>query len=272
VQASRHWQPPAGTLGALVDRAYDRARGLDPVVPKMRETASGLAAPVPFAEAVRRDDVAIIAEVKRRSPSKGDINVAINAGAQAAAYVEGGASALSVLTEPEQFGGSAEDLKEVHARVSIPLLRKDFIVDYAQILEARTLGASAVLLIVRALDPVDLADRIEETVAFGLTPLVEVHNEAELELAISQGATVIGVNNRNLETLEVDPENSARLIREIPPEIVAIAESGISTREDVERQAAAGADAVLVGSVLSAAPDPAAAVRALIGVPRQWRS
>jgi indole-3-glycerol phosphate synthase len=269
VQGSHHWQPPTGTLGALVDQAYDRARGLD--VDALRSAATAVPLPPSFPDALRRDDVAIIAEIKRRSPSKGEINAALRAGARAASYVEGGAAALSVLTEPEQFGGSPADLTEVHASVSVPLLRKDFIVDYAQIVEARALGASAVLLIVRALDPLQLADLIEEATAFDLTPLVEIHDEAELEVALVSKATVIGVNNRDLETLAVDPQNSTRLIPKVPPWVIAIAESGITHRLGVELQAAACADAVLCGSAVSAADDPAAAVRALVGVPRLCR-
>jgi indole-3-glycerol phosphate synthase len=253
----------------LVDRAYDRARELD--VEALRAAATELPAPPSFADALRRDDVAIIAEIKRRSPSKGEINAALRAGVQAAAYVQGGAAALSVLTEPEQFGGSAADLTEVRGAVGVPLLRKDFIVDYAQIVEARALGASAVLLIVKALDPLQLADLIEEATAFDLTPLVEIHDEAELDAALAAKAAVIGVNNRDLETLAVDPQNAIRLIPKIPPWVIAIAESGITHRSGVELQAGAGADAVLCGSAVSAADDPAAAVRALVGVTRLCR-
>jgi indole-3-glycerol phosphate synthase len=240
-------------------------------VDSLRAAVDGLPAPPSFADALRRADVAVVAEIKRRSPSKGEINAALRAGVQAAAYVQGGAAALSVLTEPEQFGGSADDLSEVHRAVSVPLLRKDFIVDYAQVVEARVLGASAVLLIVKALDPLQLADLIEEAATFDLTPLVEIHDEAELEAALAAKATVIGVNNRDLETLAVDPQNSIRLIPKIPPWVTAIAESGIAHRSGVELQASAGADAVLCGSAVSAAEDPTAAVRALVGVTRVCR-
>jgi indole-3-glycerol phosphate synthase len=252
-----------------VDRAYDRARQLD--VLALRAEASVLLPPPSFTDALRGDDVAVIAEVKRRSPSRGNINAALRAGEQAKAYVAGGAAALSVLTEPEQFGGSEMDLKEARETVSVPLLRKDFIVDYAQIVEARCLGASAVLLIVRALDPLQLADLMEEAGAYDLTPLVEVQDAAELEVALAAKATVIGVNNRDLETLAVNPKNSIQLIPRIPRTVIAIAESGITQRSDVKLQAAGGADAVLCGSAVSAAQDPAAAVRALVGVPRVCR-
>ena len=270
MQDSRHSQPPTGTLGALVDRAYDRARQLD--VEALRAAVDPLPPPPSFADVLRRDDVAIIAEIKRRSPSKGEINPTLNAAARAKSYAEGGAAALSVLTEPELFGGSAADLAEVRQAVSLPLLRKDFIVDYNQILEARSLGASAVLLIVRALDRLQLADLIEETCAFAMTPLVEVHTEQEIEVAIEAKATVIGVNNRDLETLAVDHQCSIRLIPKIPGRFMTVAESGITDRLGVELQAMAGANAVLCGSSVSAAEDPAAAVRDLVGVPRQWRA
>jgi indole-3-glycerol phosphate synthase len=269
VQDSRHWLPPTGTLGTLVDRAYDRARQLD--IAALRLAASASPVPPSFADVLRRDDVAIIAEIKRRSPSKGEINASLRAGVQAAAYVEGGATALSVLTEPEQFGGSIADLAEVRGAVAVPLLRKDFIVDYAQIVEARANGASAVLLIVRALDPLQLADLMEEAGAFDLTPVVEIHDEAELEVALASEAKVIGVNNRDLETLAVDSQNSIRLIPKIPPWVIAIAESGITHRSGVELQAAVGADAILCGSAVSAAEDPAATVRDLVGVTRVCR-
>jgi len=252
-----------------VDRAYDRARQLD--IEALKAAASATPIPPSFAAALRRDDVAVIAEIKRRSPSKGEINAALRAGVQAAAYVQGGAAALSVLTEPDQFGGSLADLTEVRAAVAVPLLRKDFIVDYTQIVEARANGASAVLLIVRALDPLQLADLMEEAGTFNLTPLVEVHTESELEVALFHEAKVIGVNNRDLETLVVDPQTSSRLTPKIPAWVIAIAESGITQRSDVELQAATGADAILCGSAVSAAQDPAAAVRALAGVPRVCR-
>jgi indole-3-glycerol phosphate synthase len=269
VQGSHHWQPPTGALGALVDRAYDRARELD--AQALRAKVDDMPPPPSFLEALKRPDVAVIAEVKRRSPSKGEINATLRAGQQAAAYVAGGAAALSVLTEPEQFGGSAADLAEARGAVSVPLLRKDFIVDFSQVVEARALGASAVLLIVKALDPLQLADLMEEAAAFDLTSLVEIHDEAELELALASKATVIGVNNRDLETLAVDLQTSIRLIPKIPPSVTAIAESGIRDRSGVELQASAGADAVLCGSAVSAAEDPTAAVRALVGVTRVCR-
>jgi indole-3-glycerol phosphate synthase len=211
----------------------------------------------------------VIAEVKRRSPSGGDINLGLDAADQAAAYAMGGAAAISVLTEPDRFNGRAEDLSAVRSRVQIPALRKDFLVDPLQLIEAKALGASAVLLIVRAVDPVCMGELIDAARALGLELLVEAHTDGELERAVTSGLRVIGVNNRDLETLRVDPTLAHRLIPTLPPEVIAIAESGITTRADVEAAAAVGADAVLVGTALSAAAEPTAAVRALSTVSRR---
>jgi indole-3-glycerol phosphate synthase len=224
--------------------------------------------PPSFADALRRADVAVIAEVKRRSPSKGAIAPDLAADAQARRYVAGGAAALSILTEPERFGGDIADLDAARSAVPVPLLKKDFNVDPVQLLEAAAHGASAALLIARALPPATLAELARDARALGLEPLVEVRDEAELEAALAAEATVIGVNNRNLETLVIDPLTGDRMLPLIPARCVAIWESGVSTLDDVRRAAAAGADAVLVGSSVSAAADPSAAVRALTGVPR----
>ncbi len=224
---------------------------------------------VPFARALRGPKVRVIAEVKRRSPSKGEINAGLDAAAQAAAYQAGGAAAVSVLTEPLQFGGSNADLRGVRARVAIPVLKKDFHVDAVQLLEARTLGAAAALLIARAIPPVGLPVLVAYAASIGLETLVEVRSADELERALGAGAGVIGVNCRDLETLDVDPMVAERLIGRVPADVVAVWESGIGSARDVERAAAAGADAVLVGTVVSAALDPAAAVRALASTPRR---
>jgi len=186
-------------------------------------------------------------------------------------YHDGGARAISVLTEPSEFGGANEDLVEVRRLVSCPLLKKDFHVHPVQMFEARVYGASAALLIVRALGPDDtrlLADAARQA---GLEPVFEVRDEAELATAIDAKATVIGVNRRNLETLEFEPEVLARLLPIVPPAIMAVAESGIASRADVEEVAALGADAVLVGSALSTAPDVHEAVAQLTGVERMSR-
>jgi len=275
-QSSITWRPPSGVLGGIVAEAYERVSRIRAdralVAALEREAASATPAPK-FRSALRRPMVSIIAEVKRRSPSKGSINPSISAGAQASAYVQGGAAAVSVLTEPAHFGGSLDDLRSARASVgnSAPLLRKDFHVDELQLLEARAAGAAAVLLIARALSP----DVLHRLVAFAMSveiePLVEVRTTAELERALAAGAHVIGVNNRDLETLKIEPEVGAALVRLVPADCVAIAESGVRSVADVKRAAASGADAILVGSSISASPDPTAAVRALTRVPRSER-
>lgn len=228
------------------------------------------AAPAPaFAAALRSGaTVAVIAEIKRRSPSKGAINEGIRAGDRAALYESAGARALSVLTEPSEFGGADADLVEVRSRVGIPLLKKDFHVDEAQVWEARALGASAILFIARALAPERLESLVHLALEVGLEPLVEVRSEDELARAVATPAPVIGVNARDLETLVIEPWVTERLIPVIPRERVRVAESGMTGAPDVARAAALGADAVLVGSSLSASGDPAAALRALAGVAR----
>ena len=213
----------------------------------------------------------MIAEVKRQSPSKGVINAGIDAGDQARAYAKGGAAALSILTEPAEFGGSVADLVAARAVTSIPTLKKDFHVHPIQALEARAAGASAMLLIARALAPDRLRQMADAAAENGVEILVEIRSEAELEDALAIDARVIGVNARDLETLIIDPRVTERLIRQIPPDRIAIAESGVTGRADVERVARLGADAVLVGSSISSSGDPMAAVAALTGVDRGAR-
>jgi indole-3-glycerol phosphate synthase len=236
------------------------------------ERRAGAAPAVPSLEAaLRGDDVRIIAEVKRRSPSKGVIATGLDAADQAEAYVAGGAAAISVLTEQAHFGGKPTDLKDVRARVRVPTLKKDFHVRPVQLMEARVLGASAALLIVRALAPDRLREMMDTARAIALEALVEVRDEAELDRALECGATLIGVNNRDLETLVIDPATVERIVPRVPSQLVAVAESGITGRADVERYASCGADAVLVGSSISAAASPAQATRAIAGVPRRAR-
>jgi indole-3-glycerol phosphate synthase len=214
--------------------------------------------------------VAVIAELKRRSPSKGTLNNALNAG-QSVLFERGGAAAISVLTEPEFFGGSVDDLIAVRAAVQLPLLKKDFHIDPSQLLEARLAQASAVLLIARALSPADLTRLMQVAKGLELEPFVEVRSEAELDRALEAGAEIIGVNSRDLETLQVDDSVPARLIPRIPPHLIAVWESGIRSVDDVRRAAECGADAVLVGSALSQSSDPAQLVAELAGVQRERR-
>ena len=238
----------------------------------LERRAREVSPPPSFIDSLRAgDDVAVIAEVKRRSPSKGLINASIDGPAQARAYEAGGARAVSVLTENAHFGGSPEDLDAIGGAVRIPLLKNDFHIDALQVLEARTLGASALLLIARAVAPDVLVELARLTRDAGIEPLIEVRDERELASAIEAGARVIGVNSRNLETLEIDPRVCDRIIPLVPRECVAVFESGVSGRADVERAAAIGAGAVLVGSAISASANPTAAVRSLTGVRRASR-
>jgi indole-3-glycerol phosphate synthase len=271
VQAFSAWTPPTGTLGAIVAEARDRAALLKPDEAELAESA-GSASPSPsLAAALRRDAVAVIAEVKRRSPSKGWINPAISAAEQAQSYERGGAAAVSILTEPAHFGGSVSDLVSVRDTVLIPVLKKDFHVDPIQLIEAKALGASAALLIARALAPDALVEMVETAARLSLEVIVEIRDDDELSRALDAGAGIIGINNRNLETLAIDPATSEQLLGRIPRGVVAIAESGVQSRADVERFARCGADAVLVGSVLSASDNPVEAVRGLTGVLRTTR-
>jgi indole-3-glycerol phosphate synthase len=269
VQAPRLWSPPAGTLGAIVEQTALRVRTLRARRSELERALAETSTAPPFASGFRGPLVGVIAEVKRMSPSKGLINAALDAPVQAAAYEAGGAAAVSVLTERAHFGGSEDDLVAVLSRVSIPVLKKDFHLDAVQLLEARVLGAAAALLIARAIAPADLAGLVAYAGSIGLETLVEIRTVDELERALGAGATVIGVNARDLETLEVDVTVAERLMARIPRGVVAIWESGIQTARDVERAASAGADAVLVGSAVSAAEDPGGAVRALAGTPRE---
>ena len=271
MQASPAWTPPSGTLGGIVAEARERATSLRLREAELSRAASSLAAVPAFAHALRATTVGVIAEVKRRSPSKGWINATLAAADQARAYESGGAIAISVLTEPEHFGGSIDDLVAVRQTAALPVVKKDFHVEPIQLLEAKAIGASAALLIARALSPRHLKEMIDEAQRLELEVIVEIRDEDELARALDAGATVIGINNRNLETLVIDPETCGRLLTLVPQSVIAIAESGVTSRGDVERIAREGADAVLVGSVISAAADPASAVQRLTGVPRVSR-
>jgi indole-3-glycerol phosphate synthase len=208
--------------------------------------------------------VKVIAEVKRSSPSKGALAMIADPAGLAADYAAGGASVISVLTERRRFGGSLEDLAAVRAAVDIPVLRKDFTVSSYQLWEARAHGADVVLLIVAALDQHELIGLRERAESLGMTALVEVHDKSEIERAVEAGARIIGVNARNLKTLEVDRETFARLAPHIPDGIVKVAESGVRGPHDVLDYARAGADAVLVGESLVTGDRPREAVADLV--------
>ena len=260
-----------GVLAAILDATRERVSKLESDRDRLEARARVVPEGPPLMDALMRPEVAVIAEVKRKSPSKGEIAGSLSASDQAAAYHRGGAAAISVLTEPTWFSGQPADLEAARDAVPIPVLKKDFHVDEVQVLEARSLGASALLFIARAVGPDRLGALVRSALDWKVEPIVEVRDEVELERAIQSGARVIGINNRDLETLEIDPRTAERLLPLVPWDRVAIAESGMSSRSDVERYARAGADAVLVGSHVSAAADPSAAVRALTGVGRRGR-
>ena len=218
-----------------------------------------------FSAALRSiDRINIIAECKKRSPSRGVLRDRFKPSSIAMEYASSGAVAISVLTEPAFFDGKLEDLTEVRSAVKLPLLQKDFLVTEYQILEARAAGADAVLLIVSALDDRELNNLIEYAHGIGLAVVVEVHNSVELGQAISAGAKIIGVNNRNLRTLEVDLEASHRLIEQMPENLIAVAESGLKKSEDLAALRAGGYDAFLIGESLMTSTNPGDALLALL--------
>ena len=231
---------------------------------KLKEAARRAAAPRDVMGLLKRPDVAVIAEVKRASPSKGAMAAIADPAALAMDYEAGGASVISVLTEERRFAGSLADLAAVRAAVHVPVLRKDFVVSSYQLWEARAHGADMVLLIVAALDQNALISLVERAVSIGLIPLVEVHADEELDRALEAGAKIIGVNARDLATLEVDRGAFARLAPLLPGHVVKIAESGIRGPHDLLAYAASGADAVLVGESLVTGKDPRSAVADLV--------
>jgi indole-3-glycerol phosphate synthase len=237
-------------------------------VGELRRSAERAAPPLDFAAALAphvRARVRLIAEVKKASPSAGVLDAGLDPVAQARTYARAGAAAISVLTDEKYFRGRLDDLVSVRAAVSVPLLRKEFIVDEYQLWESRAAGADAVLLIVAALERDALRDLVQAAKGVGLATLVEVHDAAELDVALSVDAPVIGVNNRDLRTLTTSLAPSLAVLPLIPPGRVAVSESGIATRADVERVAAAGAHAILVGEALVRAGDVAAKARELVG-------
>jgi indole-3-glycerol phosphate synthase len=212
-----------------------------------------------------RDEMNVIAEVKRSSPSKGALAAITDPASLAEQYQEAGAAAVSVLTERRRFGGSLEDLDAVRKRITIPVLRKDFMVDEYQFLEARAHGADIVLLIVAALSKSQLRDFYDLATELGMASLIEVHTAQELESAMDIEPRIIGVNSRNLKTLDVDSAAFADLIPRIPSDVIRVAESGIATRSDVEFAQNAGATAILVGETLVKSGNPNSAMQELLG-------
>jgi indole-3-glycerol phosphate synthase len=255
-------------LGAIVAgtrRIVEVRRAREPLGALERRASSASPGGPRFEAALgAADRINVIAECKRRSPSRGVLAAEYDPVAIAAQYERGGAAAISVLTEPTFFDGALEHLAAVRARVSLPLLRKDFIVDQYQLFEARANGADAVLLIVAALDQADLVALQAKAWQLGLATLVEVHDEAELARAADSGARVIGVNNRNLRTLTVDVEASDRLASRIPRGVIAVSESGLKSRAELDRLAGAGYRAFLIGERFMTDADPARAISDLV--------
>jgi indole-3-glycerol phosphate synthase len=231
---------------------------------RLKEAVARAGPPRNVLTALKTEDVAVIAEVKRASPSKGALAAIADPAALAMDYEAGGARVISVLTEARRFGGSLEDLVSVRDAVRVPLLRKDFVISSYQLWEARAHGADMVLLIVAALPQNALVSLVERSVSIDLVPLVEVHTDHELDRALDAGAKVIGVNARNLATLQVDRGVFARLAPRVPDGVIKIAESGVRGPHDLLAYAAAGADAVLVGESLVTGKDPRSAVADLV--------
>jgi indole-3-glycerol phosphate synthase len=252
-------------------RAHARADRRDPdeLAERAQEATRVGTLPVPrdFAGALRGPGLSCIAEVKRRSPSKGDLDPDLQPDLVAKEYEAGGASCLSVLTDEEFFGGSVLDLQAARDACGLPVLRKDFTVADVDVVDARLMGADAVLLIAAALDDDELARFGARAATLGLAALVEVHDEEELDRALVAGARLVGVNQRDLRTFAVDHERACALAAHIPADVVAVAESGIRDGEDSRRLADAGYDAILVGETLVRAGDRAAALRTLVGHP-----
>ena len=255
-------------MGFLTDLVDDTRRRLerDPLdESRLMALAIHLPPTRPFEEALRRAvPPAVIAEYKRSSPSAGAI-ADVDAATQARAYEDGGATAISVLTEPTRFDGALADARAVRLAVGLPVLRKDFLIHPSQVIESRAAAADAVLLIAAALSELELKGMLAVAADLGLGALVETHSEDDLAKALATDARVVGVNARDLETLEVDGDRALRLLPMVPADRVAVLESGVSTRRDIERAIDAGARAVLVGETLMRASDPAATIRALRG-------
>ncbi len=245
----------------LQEIAHDKA--VQPLA-TMRRAAASADQPRDFAAALRAPGIGLIAEVKRASPSKGTLRPDLDPETQAATYTGNGAAAISVLTDERFFRGSLADLRAVRNTVSIPVLRKDFVLDPYQVYQARAYGADAILLIVAALEDRALCDLQTLAHNLGMVALVEVHDRAELDRALAVSPQLIGINNRNLRTFDVSLDTTETLRPHVPDDIIVIAESGIHTRADVARLCKIGVDAMLVGTALVTACDTAAMVRSLV--------
>ncbi|MFA4837530.1 MAG: indole-3-glycerol phosphate synthase TrpC [Dehalococcoidia bacterium] len=232
---------------------------------EIERAAAGQRPPRDFAAALREPSIRLIAEVKRASPSKGQLAPNLDAAALAKTYKKAGAAAISVLTEAEYFKGSLADLEAVRKVVDLPILRKDFIIDPYQVYEARAAGADAVLLIAAILEPEEMRHLLEKIHSLGMKALVEVHNREELKQVLKLKPEVIGINNRNLLDFSVSLETTIALRPLVPNDVVLVSESGIHTREDVERLEKTGVNAILVGEALVTSSDPSAKIQELLG-------
>jgi indole-3-glycerol phosphate synthase len=253
-------------LDAILAHHRQRALADERSFPELFTAASQVAPCRGFAQAIARESqerLAVIAEIKRRSPSKGNLNIDVDPAVLAQQYESGGAACLSVLTDVEHFAGSPEDLRIARGSVDVPVLRKDFTVDLRDICDARLMGADAVLLIAAALSASEMVSFHEVATSLGLDVLVEVHDERELEVALKANATMIGVNQRDLVTFQVDHERAVRMGGVIPAGVVRVAESGVRGPDDAQSLRDAGYDAVLVGESLVTASNPAESLRLL---------
>lgn len=265
-------RPAPGILGRIVATKRAEVEAVRSRAAALERAASAAPPTRGFARALTRgSEVALVAECKRKSPGAGDIRPGLVPGSLAAGYERAGAAALSVLTDGPWFGGSLGDLAEARAATSIPLLRKDFTIDTSQVIEARAAGADAVLLIVRILDDDRLAALLALAEELGMDALVETHDAGEVRRALGAGATLLGVNNRDLDTFTTDLETTVALLDAVPGGVAVVSESGIRSPGDVRRLGAAGVDAVLVGETLLRAQDPAAAAGDLSGILRAER-
>jgi len=254
-------------LDRILERHREVAAGDDRELTALAQAATAMAPARPFAEsllsAVDRGELAVISEIKRRSPSKGALNADLDPATMAKTYEMGGASGLSVLTDEEFFGGSVDDLQAARAAVQLPVLRKDFTVNARDVCDARLMGADCVLLIAAALSRAELIELHTVADDIGIEVLVEIHDEGELDVALAAGARLVGVNQRDLVTFEVDHERAVRMAGVIPSDVVKVAESGVRGPADAAALHAAGYHAVLVGETLVTAADPAEVLRTL---------
>jgi indole-3-glycerol phosphate synthase len=252
-------------LDRILEATRERVAELRTRRAAVMEKAEAAERPPSLEEALARPGLAVIAEIKRRSPSRGDLAIDLDAVEQARRYAAGGAAALSVLTEPVFFAGRPEDLVAARESTGLPILRKDFVIESIQIWEARAMGASAVLLIAAALTPNELAALLDDAGRAGLDALVEVHSPDEAKLSLDLGARMVGVNNRDLSSFEVDLATAEEIAPFLSGAAVTVAESGIHSRVEARRMTAAGYDAVLVGEALVRSPDPSSLIRELAG-------